>query len=243
MSILPVCCGAAVMGEGLARTERQQTLCCGEKEQFMERALTESRIIAIIRGVSPDRILDTARALYAGGIRFIEMTFPQGGDTDGVCRSIRDVAVNLGDRVFVGAGTVLTREQVRAARDSGAEYIISPVVDEAVIEETLKLGMLSIPGAMTPTEIYAAYRAGANFVKVFPASVLGPDYFKAVKAPLPGIPLIAVGGIDENNAAVFLNAGACALGIGGRLIDKKAVEAGDYAAVTRAARRIAEAVK
>ena len=211
----------------------------------MERELIDCKIIAIVRGVSPDRILDTARALYAGGIRFIEMTFPQDDEKgmDSVCRSIRNVAASLGDRVFVGAGTVLTTGQVRAAYDSGARYIISPVVDEAVIKETLKLGMLSVPGAMTPTEIYNAYRSGASFVKVFPASELGPRYFKAVKAPLSKIPLVAVGGIDENNAADFINAGACALGIGGRLVDRKAIEAGDYAAITQAAVRMIKAVR
>lgn len=211
----------------------------------MEKTLKDSKIIAIVRGVSPDKILDTARALYAGGIRFIEMTFPQGDDA-GMCdvrRSIRSVAVNLGDKMFVGAGTVLTTDQVRAAHDTGARYIISPVVDEGVIDETLKLGMLSIPGAMTPTEIYAAYRAGANFVKVFPASELGPNYFKAVRAPLSKIPLIAVGGIDENNAAEFINAGVCALGVGGKLINKQAVDKEDYETITKAAFKIIEAVK
>ena len=136
----------------------------------------------------------------------------------------------------------MTTDEVHMAADASAAFIISPDTNTQVIEETKKLGLVSIPGAMTPTEIVRAYDAGADFVKVFPASVLGVDYIKAVKGPLRHIPLIAVGGINKDNAAAFLSAGVAALGIGGNLVDRKALLSGDFRLLTERAQSIIKAV-
>ena len=145
--------------------------------------------------------------------------------------------------LIIGAGTVLTVEDVKMAADSGARFIISPDTNYPVIKETKKLDLISIPGAMSPTEIVRAYDAGADFVKVFPASVLGVEYIKAVKGPLKHIPLVAVGGINKDNATAFLSAGALALGVGGNLVDKKAIQSGNYRLLTERAQMIVEAIK
>ncbi len=143
---------------------------------------------------------------------------------------------------MLGAGTVITPEQVQTAFDCGAQYIISPNVDAQVIKKTKELGMVSIPGAFTPSEMVTAYNAGADVVKLFPAGLLGPAYIQAVRAPLAHIPVAVVGGIDENNIATFFRAGACCAGIGSNLVNRKAVLAGEYSAITQTAQKLAEAL-
>ena len=204
----------------------------------------QNKIIAISRGIHADRIVDTAQAISRGGIKLFEVTFVHDSH-DGVKEtrlSIEKLSSALGGDMIVGAGTVLTVDEVHMAADACATFIISPDTNIKVIEETKKLGLVSIPGAMTPTEIVRAYDAGADFVKVFPASVLGVDYIKAVKGPLHHIPLIAVGGINKDNAAAFLSAGVSALGIGGSLVDSKAILSGDFRLLTERAQGIIKAV-
>jgi 2-dehydro-3-deoxyphosphogluconate aldolase/(4S)-4-hydroxy-2-oxoglutarate aldolase len=145
--------------------------------------------------------------------------------------------------VYAGAGTVMSVAQVEAAAAAGARYIVSPNVDEAVIRRTVALGMLSIPGALTPSEIAAAYGMGAAFVKLFPASELGPSYIRAVRSPISHIPLLAVGGITCDNMAEYLKAGICGFGIGGNIVDMKLVNAGDYAGLTALAQRYTDRIR
>ena len=207
-------------------------------------AICRSKVIAISRGIHADRIVETAQAISDGGIKLFEVTFIHDSQ-DGIketCLSIEKLSTAPGSDIIAGAGTVLTVDEVHMAADAGARYIISPDTNPQVIEETKKLGLVSIPGAMTPTEIVRAYDAGADFVKVFPASVLGVDYIKAVKGPLHHIPLLAVGGINKDNAASFLSAGVSALGIGGSLVDSKAIMSGDFHLLTERARSITEAI-
>ena len=187
--------------------------------------LTEHKIISIIRGVTSVDVLPVANALYRGGIRFIEVTFNASSllASDDTLQSIRLLRKKMGDKIHIGAGTVLTPVQVELAADAGAEYIISPDMNPDVIHHTKELGLLSLPGALTPTEIQAAWAAGADMVKVFPASLLGPAYFKALKAPLSQVKLAAVGGVDETNIRDFLKAGADGLGIGGCLVNNDRV--------------------
>lgn len=182
--------------------------------------ILEDKIIAIVRGIPSGEITGLARALRAGGIRCMEVTFDpsspeRAADTLSSIRAIRET---LGGDVCVGAGTVMTAEQVRLAAEAGAEYMISPNVSEEVIRETKRLGRISIPGAMTPTEAERAYSLGADIVKIFPAGVLGPGYIKALKAPLRHIPLAAVGGVTVDNCAEFIRAGAVGVGVGGNLV-------------------------
>lgn len=174
--------------------------------------ILEARLVAILRGDYSGRWLDYAGALLQGGVSVMEITLNSPGALDG----IKEVRAALGDRILLGAGTVLTADEVARAADAGAEFIVAPDTDEAVIEAALARGLVAIPGAFTPTEIKRAYRLGAAVVKLFPAQ--SPDYLRAVRAPLDAIPLMATGGIDLDNVVAFMAAGANAVGIGSHLV-------------------------
>ena len=152
-------------------------------------AVNEHKIVAIVRGVPREKLVPLAEALYRGGIRLLEITYSADGrvsDTD-TAESIAELVNAVGDRMYIGAGTVLTEEQVRLTAEAGGSFIISPNVDVDVIVKTRELGLVSMPGALTPTEICQAHKYGADFVKLFPVSDLGVGYVKAVKAPLSHI--------------------------------------------------------
>ena len=195
-------------------------------------ALQEAKIVAIIRGLQEEQIRPVADALFAGGIRAIEVTF----NTPGAANMISVLRREYGGKMLVGAGTVLDVKTVKTAVDAGAEFILSPVLDVHVIEECLKLGKVAIPGAMTPTEIYTAWSAGAGMVKVFPAGTLGAKYIKDVLAPLNNLSLMAVGGVTSGNLSGFFNAGVHATGIGSELVNKTLIEQGDFAMLEKNAR-------
>lgn len=192
--------------------------------------ILESKIIAIIRGVSPENIVETARALKDGGIKCLEVTFDQTSEAaiDETLLSLDLIKKAFSDEVLLGAGTVITKKQVKMAIDAGAEYIISPNTDVEVIRYTKSLNKISIPGALTPSEAVTAYKAGADIVKLFPTAVFGTSYIKAIRGPLSHIPFTAVGGVTKENAADFIDAGASGVGVGGNLVSRKAIEAGDF---------------
>ena len=191
--------------------------------------IMEEKIVAIIRGLELEQTVRTAGALKEGGIRLSEIPFDQTKPLDYTTDKIRAVVERYGpEGVRVGAGTVLNVEQVRAACEAGAEYIITPTTSREVIEETKRLGMAAMPGAMTPSEIEQCYRWGADIVKVFPSDNLGISYIKAVRGPLVYIPLAAVGGVSLDNIREFFAAGVCSVGIGGNIVNRKLIEAGDY---------------
>lgn len=207
--------------------------------------IIDGKIIAIIRGISSENIIDLVEAISKGGVYCAEVTFDQSSaeaarDT---LVAIKKLTEHFGDNVCVGAGTVMSVEQVRLAAQAGAKYIISPNVDDDVIAETKRLELVSIPGAMTATEVEHAYAAGADIVKLFPAGVLGAPYIKALRAPLKHIPMTAVGSVNAANCAEFFKAGCCGIGVGGNLVNKKLVEEGRFDEITAAAREYAEAIK
>jgi 2-dehydro-3-deoxyphosphogluconate aldolase/(4S)-4-hydroxy-2-oxoglutarate aldolase len=207
-------------------------------------AIEQNKIIVIVRGQYGEKLLGLAKALYDGGIRLLEVTFDQ-SDADNLTKTpeaIRLVGESL-PGMMVGAGTVMTREQVDAALSGGAKYIISPNTDEEVIRYTTAKGLVSIPGAMTPSEIAAAHKYGADFVKVFPVCDLGVAYIKNIRAPLSHIRLVATAGVNEQNFADFLNAGMAGAGISGRLTDKKLVAEGNFAELTRRAEAFVKIAK
>ncbi len=180
----------------------------------MLQSLLDAGFVAISRGMPEAQAADVAQALHAGGIRFFEVTYDQRREDAQalLSRCLRSIYDRVGDRMVLGAGTVMTPDQVKAAHDAGASYIVSPNSDPAVIEATKKLGMLSIPGALTPTEIAFAYAAGGDMVKLFPAASLGFDYIKALRGPLNYIPLMATGGVSPENIPAFFAAGVQAVG-------------------------------
>ena len=205
--------------------------------------ILQSRMIAVIRDISPQRIIPAAHALAEGGVVCLEVTFDSRSEEKSAdtLRSITMLKEEFGDGIALGAGTVLSALHVREAAEAGAVYIISPGADQSVIRETKNLGLVSIPGALTPTEILNAWDWGADVIKLFPASVMGPDYIRAIKSPIRHIPLFAVGGVTPDNVKSFLDAGCDGVSAGGNLVDTKRIDAGDYAAIQGLARAYADA--
>ena len=207
-------------------------------------AVKERKIIAIVRGLEPAYLIRLGQALEEGGIGLMEVTYNQSAPetwTD-TARAIEAAAKTFGERVLIGAGTVITPEQVHLTYNAGGRYLVTPATQPEIIRMGKALGLGVFPGALTPTEILAAGSAGADAVKVFPAAAVGADYIKAVRAPLSHIPLLAVGGVDEKNAAAFMKAGCVGLGIGGRLVNKEWIESGEWDRITTLAREIRKAV-
>ena len=214
------------------------------REKVLEWAQRE-KIIAIVRGVESAQCMKVAQALYDGGIRLMEITYDQ-KDPDNwpvTARAIGDIAKAFEGRMLVGAGTVTTPELVELTHSAGGLFIISPDTNEDVIRRTRELGLVSMPGALTPTEVMVAHRAGADVVKLFPAGDLGPGYLKAIRAPISHVKIMAVGGINEKNIGAFLAAGAVGAGIGGNLANRAWIEAGEFDKITEAAKAMVEAVK
>lgn len=207
-------------------------------------AIEKNRIMAIVRGISGSDLLDTAKALYEGGIRLMEIAFSLSGSVDfsATAEDIHRLTDAVQGKILIGAGTVMHPEQVCLAYEAGARFILSPNTDARVIGKTRELQMVSIPGALTPTEMASAHEAGADFVKLFPAASLGAGYIRAIRAPMDHIRLVAVGGIDDCNAAEYLRAGACAVGVGGHLVDKALVGQRNFAALTERAERYLQAI-
>ena len=214
------------------------------RQETMERIQRE-KIIAILRGLGRMHCGEVAEALYAGGIRLLEIAFDQTSEETiyKTTEVIRAVSRQLDGRVLVGAGTVLTPEQVELAAAAGAHFIISPDVNKAVIRRTREMELVSIPGVMTPTEMMAAHYAGADIIKVFPAGELGSAYIKAIRAPLSHLRLMAVGGIHEQNIREFLAAGVMGVGVGGNLVNRTWIEAGAYEKITETAQALVDSVR
>src|SRR5438477_1193880 len=183
------------------------------------RHVLDCGIVAVVRSPDSQQLVEVARALADGGVTVVEITLSVPNALD-VLRQVRQA---LGDRLLLGAGTVLDAETARAVLLAGAEYIVAPTLNLDVIRLCQRYDKLVMPGAFSPTEILKAWEAGADIVKVFPADVVGPAFFQALRGPLPQVRLMPTGGVDLNTAAAFLKAGACCLGVGGQLVEPKAV--------------------
>ena len=191
------------------------------------------KIIVIMRGLDKDQALKTVNALCEGGIRLCEITFsatnhPSASETGDIISSL---VKTFGDKMHIGAGTVLTENQLETAWKSGAEFIISPDTNPTIIKKTKELGLVSIPGAFTPTEIMKATESGADFIKLFPSDNMSPSYVKSVSAPFSSVRFLAVGGVNENNLSSYHKAGAVGFGIGSGIIKKDLIEKNDYESV------------
>jgi len=207
------------------------------KEQMIQRILDE-KVIAIVRGFYGEQCLNLAKALRKGGVHLLEVTFDQKSESERVrtVETIRLLNEELGDTMEFGAGTVTTVEMVEMAKEAGAKFIISPDANPDVIRATVKAGLVSIPGAMTPTEIAAAHNCGADFVKVFPVSSMGVKYIKDVNAPLSHIRMLAVGGVDAGNVKDYFSAGAVGAGVAGCLFKKEWVRDEQWDRISEASR-------
>jgi 2-dehydro-3-deoxyphosphogluconate aldolase/(4S)-4-hydroxy-2-oxoglutarate aldolase len=208
------------------------------KDSTLSRII-DSGVVAVLRAPNGDILIDVAEALLAGGVQSIEVTFT----VPGAHRVIEQVADRLGDKILLGAGTVLDTETARTALLAGAEFIVSPCVNLDVIRLCRRYDKPIMPGALTPTEVLTAWEAGADVVKVFPSDLTGPKYLKALHGPLPQVRLMPTGGVNLDTAADFLKAGACALGIGGSLVESKAVKENDMARIESLAKQYVQIVK
>ena len=203
------------------------------------KAIEKEKIIVIVRGVARKQLIPLAEAMYAGGIRLLEITYSADGamTDEETAKNIEMLSDFFHDRMYIGAGTVLNQVQVELTKEAGGKFIISPDTFPEVIERTRGLGMVSIPGAFTPSEIQTAHREGADFVKVFPISNMGMEYVQAVKAPLSHIKLLAVGGVNEEKIKRYLQAGIAGFGIGSNIVNKKLIEEDKYLEITKRAKR------
>ena len=207
--------------------------------------IVQEKLIVIVRGVEGHKLIPLAEAMYEGGIRFIEITYSMNGavSDEKTAENIRTLVSHFRGRMHIGAGTVLTERQVELTAEAGGEFIISPDTNSAVIAKTRELGLVSIPGALTPTEVMTAHRAGADFVKLFPVTSMGPAYVKAVGAPLSMIRFLAVGGVNEKNMGEYLAVGVSGFGIGSNIVNLKMVKEGDFEGITRLAREFLSALE
>lgn len=207
-----------------------------ERQQIIERVL-EKKIIVIMRGMTKEQLINTVEAMYKGGIGLVEVTFDQSGKIpdEVTAENIRTLTDTFEGRVLVGAGTVMTVEQVELAHKAGAKYIISPDSYREVIERTVELGMVSMPGVFTPTEAANAHRWGADFVKLFPNSEVNISYLKCLTVPLSHIRFLAVGGVNADNLADYLAAGAAGVGVATSIVNKKLIAEEKYDEITKLA--------
>ena len=208
------------------------------RHEDLQRVL-DTGIVAIIRASSGDQLVRVARALFEGGIDIIEVTFT----TPGVVEVISAVRKELGNKILLGAGTVLDPETARIAILAGAEFLVSPCVNLEIIKLGLRYDKMVMPGAYTPTEIVTAWEAGADVVKLFPADIGGAPYLKALKGPLPQIRVMPTGGVNRETLRDFVKAGACAVGLGGQLVEKEALEKGDFGRIQQLAAEYVELMR
>jgi 2-dehydro-3-deoxyphosphogluconate aldolase/(4S)-4-hydroxy-2-oxoglutarate aldolase len=206
-----------------------------KKTQHLE-VVKQTKIVAIIRAKDSAQLINVVGALQEGGVRLIEVSMT----TPNALRVIEEAIKAFGYEAIIGAGTVLDAETTRMAINAGAEFVFSPVFKPEMIEICRRYSKISIPGAFTPTEILNAWECGADLVKIFPTSQVGPSYIKAVKAPLPQIDLIAVGGVNLDNARAFIKAGCNAIGVGSSLVKKEFLEENNFKPLTELARRYIE---
>lgn len=208
-------------------------------EQILD-AIRKIAVVPVVRTSSADGAIKAIHAIYRGGIRAAEITMT----VPGAIRALEKVADEFGDTMVLGAGTVLDPETCRACMLAGAQFIVTPALKVATIEQAKRYSKVILPGALTPTEILTAWEAGADMVKVFPASAVGgPKYIKALKAPFPQVQLVPTGGVNLDTVMDFMRAGATAVGVGNELIDDKSVQEGHFGVFEERARRFVEAIK
>ena len=204
--------------------------------------IKENKFVAIARGLSEEDLLLSAQAIYDGGIRCLEVTFDQ-TDPENLVNTpklIKALVDKFGDKMCIGSGTVMSVEQCEKAYNAGAKYYVSPNVDIDVLKKSKELNMISLVGAYSPTEIAFAYKNGADFVKIFPAGTGGPSYIKAVRAPLKHIPVLAVGGVNEDNITEYMSTGVLGVGVGDKLLKSELINEKKFDELTLLAKKFVE---
>ena len=209
------------------------------KQQILQ-SMLDAGIVAVVRTSSAESAIKSIEAIYRGGIIVAEVTMT----VPGALQALEKIADSLGDKIILGAGTVLDPETARACMLAGAQFFVTPALKLATIEMAHRYSKPSFPGALTPTEVLTAWEAGADVVKVFPCGNMGgPKYIKALKGPFPHIEMVPTGGVNLETAGEFLKAGACAVAVGGELIDAATIKAGQYEVFEERARQYVAVVK
>ncbi len=207
------------------------------KQEILD-SLFASKIIAVIRVDQPGDLVNVSKALLEGGVKFVEITMT----VPNALKAIEETVEKLGSSIHIGAGTVLAGLEASDAISAGASYIVSPILNQEIVGTCNDAEVAVMPGCMTPTEIYNAWSSGADVVKVFPAGVGGSRFFKDIKGPFPDIKIMPTGGVDLNNAGEFINAGACAVGVGAALVSKELIAKKQYKQITENARKFRKLV-
>ena len=228
---------------GLAFTVRMETdpllYCHAMTSRDILGFLTDIGLVPVVRTTSADSAIKAIEAMYRGGIRAAEVTMT----VPGAIRALEKLADQFGDRLMLGAGTVLDPETARSCMLAGAQFFVTPTVNVKTIEMANRYSKVICPGALTPTEVLTAWEAGADVVKIFPANAMGgPKYIKALKGPLPHVEMIPTGGVNLETAGEFLKAGACAVAVGSELVDPKLIQAGDYDRIEALARQYLQVI-
>ena len=209
-------------------------------KEEVRKKITEVGIVPVVRAASGKQAMLAAEAVAAGGIPIVEVTMT----VPGAIEVIAELAKTSGQQILIGAGTVLDAETAQRCFDAGAQFLVSPGFDLATVQLANRAGKLIMAGALTPTEVITAWKAGSDFVKIFPCGTVGgAKYIKALKAPLPQIPMVPTGGVNLETAADFIRAGSAALGIGGELVSASALKSGNTAEITEAARKYVSIVR
>lgn len=208
------------------------------KQEIVEKIISNGAV-AVVRMEDPNKLIKVVDALQSGGVSSIEITMT----VPNAISMIEKVCKEFGSSVLVGVGSVLNAEMAQNAIDAGAQYVVSPILKEEIIKKAQKNNKAVMPGCFTPTEINLAYELGADIIKVFPADVLGIEFFKGVKAPMPHLKLMPTGGVTLTNACEWLSAGACAVGVGSVLLDKKAIAEGNYSLLKSNAEILMNSIK
>lgn len=209
------------------------------ERQKIVKKITELKAVAVIRMDDPSKLIKVAEAIHDGGVKAIEitMTVPNAIDT------IELASKEIGNKVLVGVGSVLNSEMAQKAIDAGAQYVVSPIFKKEIINTAHRNEIPAMPGTFTPTEAQLAWEAGADVIKIFPADVLGMSYIKGIKAPMPHLKVMPTGGVSLTNAGEWLKAGACAVGVGSALLDKKAIMEENYSVLTKNAEQIMKSIE
>lgn len=202
-------------------------------------ALKNPGIIAVVRAEKQEQVLPLSEALLAGGVIAIEITMT----TPNAIEAIRETSAKLGDKALIGVGTVLDVETCQKAIAAGGQFVVTPIMRTAIADAAHALDKPVMLGAYTPTEAQLAHEAGADFIKIFPAEGLGPNYIKSLRAPLPHLKIVPTGGVDLHNVGEFLKAGCAALGVGSSLVSKKILQEGNWTELTRLAKAFVEAAR
>ena len=211
--------------------------------QFLK-AYSERKVMVVCRGIPEEEIVEVAKALYDGGIRFMEVPFNQADPSSfsATAAKIKAVKEALGGKMHVGAGTVITMEQFEIAKQAGAEIIVSPTLEEDVIAATKAAGMISMPGCATPSEMTKAYKLGADLIKLFPASQVNLKVIKEIRVPLNHLPLVCFGGVSAENIQEVLATGVVGVGVASSVLDKQALKEKDYTKITALAKALTEQI-